>query len=254
MCRIVLYVIIIAIIPINCCKKANPAAEDVSVSLPEADQIGAEHNRLLQNVLDAFPFNDPEWIEAYHQNKFETFLPIVEFLYTSIGLNRLVPPSAEYLADITAVWTDTARIVQWSSSIDNAQLEYLIERVIRAPQDFDTLQDSVNRMVFLPNSIEQLSWYAFQNTFLASLKFWSRFFPSVADKSFLQRIDIPWRKLALWDGIGALKGAIEFGRIGLTLGGVWGAFAVGATGAIFEGAVASSAAYLEHQVEKILGL
>jgi hypothetical protein len=38
------------------------------------------------------------------------------------------------------------------------------------------------------------------------------------------------------------------------LGGFWGAFAVGATGAVFEGASASAAAYLEHQVEKILEL
>lgn len=64
--------------------------------------------------------------------------------------------------------------------------------------------------------------------------------------------EIPWSKLAVWDAVGAVKGAWEFGRIGATLGGIWGAFVVGATGAIFEGASASAAAYLEDQLERII--
>jgi outer membrane lipoprotein SlyB len=63
-----------------------------------------------------------------------------------------------------------------------------------------------------------------------------------------------WKKLAFWDGVGALKGAWEFGKLGFVLGGGAGAFVVGATGAIFEGASASAAAYLEDRVESFFGL
>jgi len=63
-----------------------------------------------------------------------------------------------------------------------------------------------------------------------------------------------WKKLAFWDGVGALKGAWEFGKLGFVLAGGAGAFVVGATGAIFEGASASAAAYLEDRVESFFGL
>ena len=65
---------------------------------------------------------------------------------------------------------------------------------------------------------------------------------------------LPWKKLAFWNAVGALKGAWEFGKLRFILGVCLGAFVIGVTGVMFEATCASAGPYLEDRVERFLGL
>ena len=107
----------------------------------------------------------------------------------------------------------------------------------------------------LSDPVDVVSFTSFASTVKSSATFWFNYEePLSAGRTSRIAARPPWKKLAFWDGVGALKGAWEFGKLGFVLGGGAGAFVVGATGAIFEGASASAAAYLEDRVESFFGL
>jgi hypothetical protein len=107
----------------------------------------------------------------------------------------------------------------------------------------------------LSNPVDIVSFTSFASTVKSSATFWFDYLEPLTTGR-ISRISArpPWKKLAFWDAVGALKGAWEFGKLGFVLGGGAGAFVVGATGAIFEGTTASAGAYLEDRVERFLGL
>lgn len=155
--------------------------------------------------------------------------------------------------NVTSLCSELKGLIYNSTSTDPYQLGLIVDNF------FNT------RKSYITDSSQLIAFTAYAGVFKNSLSFWGSLGGAIVESSLATnskkivpyRIDPPkinFKKLALWDAVGALKGAWQFGRIGLVLGGGAGALVVGATGAIFEGAGASAGAYLEDKVEQVLGL
>jgi hypothetical protein len=155
---------------------------------------------------------------------------------------------------VTNLCSELKSLIYNSTSTDPYQLGLMVDNFFNS------------RKGYISDSSQQIAFAAYAGTFKSSLSFWN----SAASGPMVQASfknskkisayrkptpgKVNGKKLAFADAIGALKGAWEFGRIGLLLGGGAGAFVVGATGAIFEGAGASAAAYREDKGEQVLGI
>ncbi|HYE54978.1 MAG TPA: hypothetical protein VD996_09055 [Chitinophagaceae bacterium] len=216
-------------------------------------EIGRKHNESLTILHEQFYYNDKASPE-------ELALPIIE---TSLDYVKKFSNASAYFDDGTYI--DRAKVdvietllnnkpVDLSGCSDQLMEHYTKLRDLVLTSEYEEaekLTALVDGYYFetyreFKDSVDLISFTAFAGTLKASLQFW--FADGRTERSgtsaVMARRPPDKKGIAVADGVGALKGAWEFGRLGFALGGGAGAFVVGATGAIFEGAIASAEAGL----------
>ncbi len=211
--------------------------------------IGFSHNQNLSIIYDKY-FNDTvknpsqfyaDSIALSSLNNIKINNNASNYLSDSVWLMRVeedvIYPilngqkvdTSEFPLVLTSNYNQLKDLVLNSSSTDPLYLNGIIDNYY-----FDHMHD-------FQDSAALISFTAFASTLKYSLQFWDS-----KTQNSTNRLIGPGdgKAIAVADGVGALKGAWEFGRIGAAIGGGAGAFIVGATGAIFSGAVASGEAGL----------
>jgi hypothetical protein len=251
------------------CKKQEAQEQLSQQQIKDLYQkVGNHHNENLRNILANVQKTKSRNIAARLSTESNMYEQIVDNSYSYIVQNNLEGDIAqtEYY---TRIYQDIIHSFINETALDVSDVTYDVRTLcstLRAQieaTEFNTATEvgqfvdnffnsHVNQ---LSNPVDVVSFTSFASTVKSSATFWFNYAEPLSSGRVMRvAARPPWKKLAFWDAVGALKGAWEFGKLGFVLGGGAGAFVVGATGAIFEGSSASAAAYLEDRVENFLGL